>query len=150
MAQAKNSEDSEVAKRRGRNGFGSSERRRRIWVSHLARRREEAEALSTSFRAKGEEAEESETESWTRKTVPVAPLPRSLRALIWSRSSFVADVSIERKRGSYVVKGRRRSGSETLRSCLLCVHALYIYTMIISIVLLYFFFVSLHYAILLN
>lgn len=75
----------------------------------MARRREEAEDLSTSFRAKveQEEAEGSETESWTRKTVPVAPFPRSFRALILSRSRFVTGangddddgrVSIERER----------------------------------------------------
>ena len=114
-----NSEDSDEAKSFGRNGFGfvSSERRRRIWISHLARRREDAEDLSTSFKAKGEETEESETESWTRKTVPVAPFPRSLRTLSLSRLRFVAGereddddglVSIVRERERW--EGRRRVG----------------------------------------
>ena len=44
--------------------------------------------LSRTLRANGRPANGSDDGSWTKKTVPIAPLPKTLRALRFSRSSF--------------------------------------------------------------
>lgn len=66
-------------------------RRERTLSSQRARRSESgfaaAEDLSTTLRAKGEEEEEEGSE--TRKTVPIAPRPRTRMALRLSRSNSI-------------------------------------------------------------
>lgn len=70
--------------REGRKGW---ERVERTWISHRARRSASSfawtQVLSTTFNAKGQLA----AVSWTRKTVPMAPFPRTLTALRLSSSS---------------------------------------------------------------
>jgi len=70
--------------REGRKGWESVER---TWISQRARRSASSLAwtlvLSTTFKAKVELL----VVWWTRKTVPMAPFPRTLRALRLSSSS---------------------------------------------------------------
>lgn len=89
-AQTRKSSVSEDPIREGRNGCGSVWRRVRTVSSQRARRSASSfrrrEAFSTTLRANGKQAEGSETESWTRNTVPIAPLPSTLIARRLSRS----------------------------------------------------------------
>lgn len=43
--------------------------------------------MSTTLRANGQRADGSDDGSWTKKTVPMAPFPKTLRALRFSRLS---------------------------------------------------------------
>jgi len=85
MAHAKNCGESNVPRRVGRKGW---ERVERTWISQRARRSASSfawtQVLSTTFKARGALLV---VVSWTRKTVPMAPFPRTLRALRLSSSS---------------------------------------------------------------
>ncbi|CAH9103360.1 unnamed protein product [Cuscuta epithymum] len=80
---------SEEPMRVGRNGWAGSwwRKRDRTEISQRARRSSSGENdLSTALRANGERAAGSVDTLWTRKTVPMAPLPRTLIARRLSKS----------------------------------------------------------------